>query len=309
MASKTRLTSTPIPVTSHSKDKIPPTPKLRRQPKSSSYPAPSAGPVPSRPVPKPRQSVQRTSVSKQILLIGDSIVSGINPKGLKENVRRDGIPGASVDCILKEVKVFDLSQFSHIIIYVGGNNASKGTDSEYFEEKYDQLLDYIQKKNNKCEVLVVSSCPRGDTDTTEINSIIHRLAEEYHMTFVDAYYAFHNKHGEVIDRYYSKDSIHLSTSGIKRLLGTINNFVEIVQNFDQCIFLRQQRGGRPATAKQRRTSLNVGSRRSHSHIGGKVRCNKCGEINHTTIQCRHSDRIQCHQCGYSGHKSKRCVNK
>ena len=309
VASKTRLTSTPIPGTSHSKDKIPPTPKSRRQPQPSACLVPSTGPVPSRPVPKPRQSVQRGDVSKQILLIGDSIISGINPKGLKENVHRDGIPGASVDCILKEVKVFDLSQFSHIIIYVGGNNASKGTDTEYFEEKYDQLLDYIQNKNNKCKVLVVSSCPRGDSDTTEVNSIIHRLAEEYQMTFVDAYYAFHNKHGEVIERYYSKDSIHLSTSGIKRLLGTINNFVEIVQNFDQCGFLRRQRGGRPAIAQQRRAGLNVGSQRSHAYNRGKLCCNKCGETNHTTIQCRHSDPIQCHHCGYSGHKSKRCVNK
>lgn len=309
VVNKTRLTSTPIPSTSYTNDKIPPTPKSRRQPKSSTYPATSTGPVPSsRPVPKPRQSVQRTNGSKQIFLIGDSIVSGINPKGLKENVRRDGIPGASVDCILKEVSVFDLSQFSHIVIYVGGNNASKGTDTEYFEEKYDQLLDYIKKKNNKCEVLVVSSCPRGDTDTTEVNSIIHRLADEHQMTFVDAYYAFHNKHGEVIERYYSKDSIHLSTSGIKRLLGTINNFVNIVQNFDQCGYLRRQGRGRPATAQLKR-GLNAGNQRLPAHNGGKLLCNKCGETNHSTIQCRHSDCIQCHHCGYSGHKSKRCVNK
>lgn len=204
--------------------------------------------------------------------------------------------------------MFDLSQFSHIVIYVGGNNASKGTDTEYFEEKYDQLLDYIKKKNNKCEVLVVSSCPRGDTDTTEVNSIIHRLADEHQMTFVDAYYAFHNKHGEVIERYYSKDSIHLSTSGIKRLLGTINNFMNIVQNFDQCGYLRRQGRGRPATAQLKR-GLNAGNQRLPAHNGGKLLCNKCGETNHSTIQCRHSDCIQCHHCGYSGHKSKRCVNK
>lgn len=299
--SKARLTSTPIPGTSHSNDNIPPTPKSRLQSRQ-----PSTRQVPSsRPILKPRQSLQ----SKQILLIGDSIISGINPKGLKENVYKDGISGASVDCILKEVKVFDLSQFSHIIIYVGGNNASKGTDTEYFEEKYDQLLDHIKKKNNNCEVLLVNSCPRGDTDTAEVNSIIHSLAEEYHMTFVDAYLAFHNKHGEVIERYYSKDSIHLSTSGIKRLLGTINSFVEIVQNFDQCGFLRRQGKGRPATTHQRGAGLNVRSQSTRANNRRKLRCNKCGETNHTTIQCRHSDRIQCHHCGYSGHKSKRCLNK
>lgn len=260
------------------------------------------------PIPKPRQSKQPDE-QKQILLIGDSIISGVNPKGLKETVRRSGISGATIDSISKEIKVFNLDKFSHVIIYVGGNNASRGTDIEYFEEKYDQLLDYIAQKNSLCKVLLVNSCPRGDVDTAEINSAIQRLAQVYSMQLVDMDHAFHNRHGEIIDRYYSPDSIHLSQSGIKRLLGTLNTYIEIVNNFDQCAYYRQERRGNTPHRQQNTAFMNpVNRRRPASQSEQNLRCTKCGESNHSTRQCKHPEQIQCHGCGFYGHKMKRCEN-
>ena len=49
------------------------------------------------------------------------------------------------------------------------------TDIEYFEEKYEQLLQHIKSKNQTCEIHLCTSCPRGDTDLGDVNDDIHRL--------------------------------------------------------------------------------------------------------------------------------------
>ena len=148
------------------------------------------------PTPMPRQSLRPQP--RQTLLIGDSIVSGINPKGLKSNVHKHGIAGGTIDSILRDIKVFDLQQFSNILVYIGGNDTANGTDMEYFEEKFDQLLSHIKQKNSSCKVIIVNCCPRGDVDTTAVNHIIYRLSEYHHMDLIDADHAFHNKYSEVI---------------------------------------------------------------------------------------------------------------
>lgn len=225
-------------------------------------------------VAKPRQQRQ-TEEPKQLLLIGDSIITGVNSKGLKENVHRSGISGATVDSILKEIKLFDLDNFSHVIIYVGGTDASHGTDTEYFEDKYDQLLRYICQKNRLCNVMLVNICQRRDVDIAEINNVVYRLSQVYSMQLVNAGHAFHNKHGEIIYRYYSRDSIHLTHSGIKRLLGTLNNYAEIVKNFDQCFYNRQ--GKRRSFHHQQHTAhRNQANRRTVSQPEQNCRCNKWG---------------------------------
>lgn len=203
------------------------------------------------------------------------------------------------------IKVYDLQHFSNVIIYIGGNDTANGRDMEYFEEKLDQLLTYIKEKNSTCKVLLVNCCPRRDVDTTEVNRIIYGLSEHHHMDLVDADHAFHNKYSEVIERYFSSDSIHLSQSGVKRLLGAINSKLEIVQNFDKCVFTKSVPNSRSGPTSAARNQRN----RRQPQPTARARCNKCGESNHLTRQCRHPEQIQCNQCGLFGHKSKRCENE
>ena len=67
----------------------------------------------------------------------------VNPKGLSQKVFKNGISGAKIYEFCNKVKVFDLNQFSHVVIYVGGNDTSNSVDIEYFEEVYDQLIQYV----------------------------------------------------------------------------------------------------------------------------------------------------------------------
>ncbi|MEW8542647.1 MAG: GDSL-type esterase/lipase family protein [Candidatus Thiodiazotropha sp.] len=278
-----------------------------------------------RPRPAPRQR-QRTSEvpqsvqpspqndQKEVLLIGDSLISSINSKGLTQNVFRNGIPGATIREVSNQIKVFDLKKFSHVVIYIGGNDASSGSDPEFFEEIYDQVIQHIKLVNRNCRIILCNICPRGDTSTADMNEVIKQLSQHHDTTLIDMDRAFHDSHGKIIERYFVADCIHLSSSGIKRLLGAISKEIQIVKDFEHCVFpSRYQR-------KTRSSHHQVNNRRSKSYRSRPVRvhthqnedehyCYKCGENNHETAQCRHSEQLKCFHCNYYGHKSYRCLNK
>ena len=316
-----RLTSTPGPMPVRLQESC----VVQSSPRSStSHPR-------SHPVPKPSVPAQ---TAKKSLLIGDSIICGINKEGLKEHVYQHGISGAKVKTILNEIKMYDLQQFSNVVIYVGGNNASNKTDIETFEDLYGQLLEHIKEKS-ECRIILVNSCPRGDTDTSTVNSVIRRLSEYHNTELVDSYKAFYDKSAKLIERFYSSDYIHLSDSGTRRLLGSINEKLEIVEDFTKITYRRPafRRGhkrspARSATQHVRRSNLiypnqNNGQNSSASsaarHVrsnlvhpnqeNGQISCAKCGESNHETRNCRHAEQIKCYECGYYGHKSRRCGNQ
>lgn len=255
---------------------------------------------------RPTPPVQ-TQPAKKILLIGDSILNGINKQGLKDNIYKHGISGATIKTLLDEIEVYDLNQFSHVVIYVGGNNASKGTDIKQFEKLYVELLTHIQRKS-ECKIILVNSCPRGDVDTSAVNTVIRRLSSSYGTEFVDAYKAFHDKNYKLISKYLSDDSIHLSNPGIRRLLDMVNKQLDIVQDFSYCAFERQN--NRRSNKRQHKPSSAQHIRRGNliypGQNGSQTPCTKCGETNHETKKCKHPEQIQCHQCGYYGHKARRC---
>ena len=210
-----RLTSTPGPMPVRQESCV-----VQSSPSSSnSHPR-------SHPVPKPSVPAQ---TAKKSLLIGDSIICGINKEGLKEHVYQHGISRATVKTILDEIKMYDLQQFSHVVIYVGGNNASNKSDIETFEHQYGQLLKHIKERSDS-RIILVNSCPRADTDTSAVNRVIRRLSEYHNTELVDAYKAFYDNSAKLIKRFYSSDSIHLSDSGTRRLLGSINEKLEIVED-------------------------------------------------------------------------------
>lgn len=178
--------------------------------------------------------------STKTLMIGDSLLSGVNKKGLRNNVHCQPFPGATIDTIINKIDLFDLSKFGSIVIYVGGNDSPKIRDTESFETQYRELITLIREKNSDCKIYLCGSCPRGDTDVTIINKVINKLAEEYSLRYIDTYTPFYDKNEDLRTKFYGKrDWIHLSNSGTKRLLGTINNVTSIVENFDTCVFLAQ----------------------------------------------------------------------
>lgn len=241
------------------------------------------------------------------LLIGDSILHGINLKGLKRNVHKHAVSGANIDTMLCDIKMFDLKTFSTIISYIGGNDVANACDLELYEEKYDQLLRYIKKENAACKIIMCSIGPRRDVqdcEITQLNEIINGLAREHGHTLADIFSAFHEKDGTVCERFYQYDSIHINPSGIKRFMRVLHDINDIVMDFDHCNFPRKSGYGN-----------RVGYRRNYLKQRGRglykrsVKCLKCGENNHETLKCRHKNQLKCHNCNFYGHKSSLCENE
>ena len=304
-------TSTPSDTTNGTPHRPCPTPRRTLQPQAP------------RPSPRAAPRAMHNNDSNQILLIGDSLISSINPKGLTSNVVKNGISGGNIDKVSTQIKVYDIRKFSHVIVYVGGNDASNRTDIEYFEEVFDQVIQHIKGANNQCKIILCASCPRSDTSTSDINDIIQTLAQHHHISFIDQNKAFHERHGNIIAGYYETDGIHLSPSGVKRLLGTINKEVTIVDDFAKCAYGRrrgtmrrqqsrkqqqyhqtqQSQGRRKRNTQDRQNNDN---HRKHESVN---LCYKCGESNHDTSSCKHKKQLECFHCGYLGHKSGRCLQK
>ena len=116
------------------------------------------------------------------LIIGDSIISGINKKGLMSRVECQPVPGATIDSIIDKLQIFDLIKFDNLVVYVGGNDSSGQSDTEHFEHKYQQLILLVKEKNSRCNIFLCSSCPRGDTDVNDFNEAIKRLCNVNKLT-------------------------------------------------------------------------------------------------------------------------------
>ena len=212
------------------------------------------------------------------------------------------------------MKVYDIRKFSHLMIYIGGNDASNGVDIESFEHAYGQLIQYIKDSNEQCKIIICNTCPRGDTSTSEVNDIIRTLAEHHGVCLIDQDRAFYNRHGKIIESYYDSDCIHLSASGTKRLLGTINKEIGIVNDFEKCVFSRRRENRVPTqhTRPTRRSKLPARRRDNdkprNNNVSQQERlCYKCGDSNHDTSSCKHSQQLKCFHCGFLGHKSGRCL--
>lgn len=128
--------------------------------------------------------------------------------------------------------------------------------------------------------------------------------------------------------YKIRDNIYLSRSGTRRLLGTINGHIQIVDNFECCAYPDRQpfvRGNRPAAGhvarnnqQSRGNGISEGNHRRRprpprfnnrsAEDRYEDRCMKCGLRNHVTVECRHKTQIQCFHCKFYGHKDLICWN-
>ena len=232
------------------------------------------------------------------LIVGDSIMKGINYRGLQKDVKICTRSGATIGDLWEEISIYDLKSFARIIICIGGNDCSSRRDTTEFEEKYDQLIGFIKSVNKDCLVYVSKIVPRGDVDVSSYNSSILRIVDHWAMHNVycigDSHELFFGKDRMPLSRYYYKDGVHLSHSGTKRLLDAWNRHVPIVQDYTQCVYKasrspRVMNRQRPTNNPGRHDDYNTGRYRNNGQRGnGNRRCYGCHMQGHILAECWNS---------------------
>ena len=199
-----------------------------------------------------------------------------------------------------------MKMFDNVIVYVGGNDIANNMDIELIEENYDQLVNQMKSSNPDVKIYLSKIAPRGDTDVSPVNAIVDRLSFDHSVDIIDIFGAFHDKNVFINMRYIGNyDTVHPSMSGIKRILGTIDRAVGIVNDFDNVVFSVQKR--QRTYAYRGHDSGHFGEYEQHRQRQ-PLKCVKCGESNHETFQCRHRQSVTCWACGQTGHKQQHCWN-
>ncbi|MCG7879243.1 MAG: SGNH/GDSL hydrolase family protein, partial [Candidatus Thiodiazotropha endolucinida] len=249
-----------------------------------------------------QQATSLLTPHKRTLIIGDSLLKGINNRGLKSGVKICARGGAKISDIWEEMSLFDLKSFTNVIICVGGNDCSGKSNIKSFEEAYDQLIGLIKSGNKDCLVYLCKIAPRGDTDVTDFNQSIQRIANHWKLhqvKFIDeTSRLFFGQNGIPSARYFYNDGIHLNHSGIKRLVDALNRHVDIVADFTQCVFqgsnFHRQRNTRPGTNPNRQHDRRLvkggRGRRLNGHWQNNSRgCYGCGLSGHIYADCWYSE--------------------
>ena len=94
----------------------------------------------------PTNGIHITS-AKKTLIIGDSILNPINPTGMIAGAQKHSKSGAKVRDIIEDTTLYNIKSFSSVVLLIGGNDSSSGTDIKLFKEKYDQLVSLIKTSN------------------------------------------------------------------------------------------------------------------------------------------------------------------
>lgn len=254
---------------------------------------------------------------KKTLLIGDSILNRINLRGIEKGVQKHSKSGAKASDIVEDITSYNMKSFKAIVVSVGGNDASSKTDIELFEEKYDQLISLVKTGNPECELYMCNISPRGDADVRNYNACIERLAtywEKHKVTLIkETESFFYGKDGLPTSRYFGDDGIHLSNSGIKRLLHAIESRVHIIADFDLCTYKSRGSGNGTEYGSQRLDTppTTGGTRRPFGPSAYKRNQNNQrgwypAQRGNNSYNGRTKRR--CFACGMVGHMVKDCWN-
>ena len=153
---------------------------------------------------------------------------------------------------------------------------------------------------------------RRTTDIQRRNTLNDQLratCEENNATFVDND-NFTFLSGAVDNAAFANDGLHLSESGVDRLMSNLG-----LPPRSSVHNKPQQQNRRPAAPRtpSRDTPYNnnnagtsdhewcvIERRNRHRHSIGK--CANYSETNHVTANCKRHQKVQCRQCGERGHK-------
>ena len=197
-----------------------------------------------------------------------------------------------------------------IFIVGGTHETTSDVSAANIKENIAQLL---RKAKTLTPTITVSSVlpskRRANPDRrADVNMKMKEACNEVDVKFVDNDANFTFRNGAADDAAFQRDGLHLSESGVGRLLLNLS-LPEQPPKHNKCQHQQQHRHVSNATNQDRLTNARVAPDGKWTVVKRRTRlstgkCAKCGETNHVTATCRHPDKVLCRQCGERGHKEK-----
>ena len=245
------------------------------------------------------------------LLVGNSLLRDVrvdktssgNPIKIR---RKSGATLADIEQMIDDAAKTET--IDEIFIVGGTHETTSDVSAANIKENIAQIL---RKAKTLTPTITVSSVlpskrPANPDRRADVNMKMKEACNEVDVKFVDNDANFTFRNGAADDAAFQRDGLHLSESGVGRLLLNLSlpeqppkqnkhqqqhRHVSNATNHDRLPNARVAPDGKWTVVK-RRTRLSMG------------KCAKCGETNHVTATCRHPDKVLCRQCGERGHKEK-----
>jgi len=233
-----------------------------------------------------RRHVQTLSSGNQIeyfdiapvYIIGDSILKGIQTRGLHNDVDVNTLPGKKTIDVCYRLMHQDLSTCNTVVVYVGGNDVASGISVNQMQRELINMLN--TNENSKRKVYLCTLCPRIDADVRPVNNMIRKVCSDSTAELLDVHRSFVYEDGKPRTYLYHADGIHLNTKGSSVLVRTLNNTVSIVRHTSH------QPRRADGYDRPHHWPRQTGPRRQQWRNQRQPPCNNCGLRNHSTSDCR-----------------------
>ena len=148
-----------------------------------------------------RRSTSNFKQSKT-LIMGSSIVKGIDKRRLDAAAEVRTHRGATVSTLTDKVTQMDISKYNTIILVVGGNDASTKTHPEDFHDAYVNLIQTVRSSNAEADIVISEILPRRNVNTELYNDILSNICDELNCQLVKQFDSFVSKNRELPPGWY-----------------------------------------------------------------------------------------------------------
>ena len=160
---------------------------------------------------------------KRVIIVGDSILNGINEKGLtKKNhtVKVRPHPGATTEDLVDHIKPVARRKPNMVILHIGSNDLTNGVNTQ---EKLLEVIDILRKESKDTKIVVSSVVTRKDKNgmpnkVSSLNSSLKTLCIRNQIEFID--------NCNLDDSCLGVKRLHLNKKGNSYLANNCNKFLE-----------------------------------------------------------------------------------